>query len=170
MAKYEIDLLIKGSLDEAAVAKSIKPLISLVEKQSEYNCDEWGRKDLAYTIKGEKSAYYYIITFSSNDPKIIKEFKRISNISQFVLRCLIINIEKTYGFRSTINEKRIKSNNIKQGKYVAKQNEYLANRQAHRDALANDETYNIDDKEEYSIDAPISAEETPENTDSGSKE
>lgn len=40
MAKYEIDLLIKGSLDEAAVAKSIKPLISLVEKQSEYNCDE----------------------------------------------------------------------------------------------------------------------------------
>jgi hypothetical protein len=40
MSKYEIDLLIAGSLEESEAKKVAAPLISIIDKQKEYTVDE----------------------------------------------------------------------------------------------------------------------------------
>jgi hypothetical protein len=40
MAKYEIDLLVKGSLTEAAAESSIKEIVGLINKQKDFNEDK----------------------------------------------------------------------------------------------------------------------------------
>jgi small subunit ribosomal protein S6 len=125
MSKYEIDLLIAGSLTPAAAAKVAAPLIALIDKQDNYQVDEWGKKSLAYKINKEDSAYYYIFNFECTEPAIIKEFIRVSNITKNVLRKLIINLEKDYGYKASVNEKKIKKSKLLQGNYEKSQQAYL---------------------------------------------
>jgi ribosomal protein S6 len=56
MAKYEIDLLVNGSLDESAAKGTIKEFVSLIENQKNFKVDELGNKTLAYKIDKQTNA------------------------------------------------------------------------------------------------------------------
>jgi len=124
MAKYEIDFLIKGSLSEAEADAVAEPFIKLINKEKEYKVDKWGSKQLAYKMHGEKSAYFYIFTFESNNSEMLNNFRNLSNLNDKVLRCLIINLEKTYGYVHTVNEKKIAKAKKQKEIYEKKHEEY----------------------------------------------
>ncbi|MDR2654400.1 MAG: 30S ribosomal protein S6 [Mycoplasmataceae bacterium] len=109
MAKYEIILLVKGSLDESVALKNIDNLISLIKKEKAYSLDKTtlGKRELAYKIKNETSAHYFIFSLETEDAKLIKEFNRLSLLNDSVLRILVTNIEKAYGYKASINKNKV---------------------------------------------------------------
>ena len=109
MAKYEVMLLVSGDLEESKANKISDDLASIISS-TDLKINKLWLKDLAYEIKKNKKAYYYQFNFSSNDSNSIKEFNRLSRINKQVLRNLVINLEKDYGYRATVNPKKIARN------------------------------------------------------------
>ncbi|MDR0985841.1 MAG: 30S ribosomal protein S6 [Mycoplasmataceae bacterium] len=121
MAKYEIMLVVDGSLDKKTAESNISDLVKLIEKEKNYKVTDLGNKDLAYKINGQTKGWYFIYNFETEVTSIIAEFRRLVLLNRSALRHLIINLEKEYGYKATINEKKIKFSQIKAKKYEEKQ-------------------------------------------------
>ena len=53
---------------------------------------EMGQRELAYEIKKFKSGYYFLYEISCNDNKAQKEFNRLANLSEDIIRHMIIKL------------------------------------------------------------------------------
>ncbi|MDC4162980.1 30S ribosomal protein S6 [Mycoplasma bradburyae] len=115
MAKYEIMLLVSGKLNQTqaqAVNNELKSVFGDIEIKEEY----LGQKTLEYPINKEVTAHYYNL-FLNSDAQKVHEYKRVSSIRTDVLRTLIINTEKDFGYRATQNEKKVAIAKQKQARY-----------------------------------------------------
>jgi ribosomal protein S6 len=159
MAKYEIDLLINGSLDEVSLKKVVDPLQNLIKDQKDFKIDKElnGLRPLAYKIKGQNNAFYFVYTFECDNKAIINEFTRLCNINADVLRKLIINVEKSYGYSSSVNTKKQKKSFILNKRFQRIQAE---NKEKYANKFVNE---NTDDMNEIVENALNSKEEEPEN-------
>lgn len=122
MAKYEIMLVVRGDIDENAANKVCDELSSTLSA-SNLDVKKHGLKELAYEIKKNKHGYYFQLNFDSNESNGIKEFGRIARINKQVLRHLIINLEKDYGYKATLNPKKVARNEKRASIYVKVQEE-----------------------------------------------
>lgn len=130
MAKYEIMLVVRGDIDEEQANKVYNEL------SKELNVDniqltKHGLKELAYPINKNSRGYYFQLNFESDNTNGINEFRRLTLINKNVLRHLIINLEKDYGYKATVNEKKIKSNE-KRAEIYAKVQEEIKKRNEER--------------------------------------
>jgi len=123
MAKYEIMLLISNTVDEPKANQIYSDLKALL-KVEDIKEEKLGSQELAYKIKKCDHAFYYIMKFESDSPENINEFKRLTLINKNVLRHLIINIEKDYGYRASINPKKIAKSEFKSELYTTKKAEH----------------------------------------------
>lgn len=119
MAKYEILTIIDGKLDEKNANLVNEELLKMLEKTQDLKVTDWGNRELAYPIKKRTLGYYHIYNFSTNDSDIIREFRRLTNINQNVLRYLIINLDKDYGAKAINNEKKLAKSKIQLQRYEA---------------------------------------------------
>ena len=79
---------VKESEDAAkALAEKIKARIE--ENGTVESVDEWGKRKLAYEINYETEGYYVLYNFTA-EPAVPAELDRILNITDGVLRSLII--------------------------------------------------------------------------------
>ena len=81
MKKYEIMYILKANLEDADRNQLIGKLHELLvlDGGTIETVDEWGVKDLAYEINGDKKGYYVVVTISVDSVKGINEFERITN-------------------------------------------------------------------------------------------
>jgi small subunit ribosomal protein S6 len=91
---------------------------------------------MAYQINNQSKAWYFQYNFESTVPKNIAEFSRLALINKAVLRHLIINLEKDYGYRATNNPKKIKISEIKAKKFKERQARIKLERDAREKAQA----------------------------------
>ena len=93
MKKYEISFIVRPDLEKEAVDKIAKELETALVKNGAnvLSSKEIGQKELAYTIKGHKTGYYYLINIES-DNKAIDEFNRVATIDENILRHIIIKL------------------------------------------------------------------------------
>ncbi|WP_052663505.1 30S ribosomal protein S6 [[Mycoplasma] testudinis] len=106
MAKYEVMLLVSGKIspEEASnVTEQMKQNIVSDNIETKY----LGIKGLSYDIKKESTAHYFQLNFDGG-PKSTFDFNRLALINKSILRHLIINLEKDYGWRAINNEKKVK--------------------------------------------------------------
>ena len=92
--KYEIMFIVRPNLEEEslkAVVKSFEEVLSKNGAKIESN-KEMGQRELAYEINKYKSGYYYLYEISSNDDKAEKEFDRLANLSEDIIRHMIIRL------------------------------------------------------------------------------
>ncbi|MCV3743734.1 30S ribosomal protein S6 [Ureaplasma sp. ES3154-GEN] len=133
MAKYEIMLVVRGDLDQNEANKVANELkATLKDTKIEENNYE-GVQPLAYEIKKLKVCYRYVYNFETEDASLINEFRRLAVINKNVLRHIIINLEKDYGYKATINPKKILRNEKKAvvfEKQQAEQARFAAEREA----------------------------------------
>ena len=96
MTRYEIMYIIKPTLEEAKVNEIHDGLVKVLTDfgASITKNEALGQKQLAYEIKKFKSGFYFLINLEANDDKAIREFDRLSLISEDVIRHLIINLDK----------------------------------------------------------------------------
>ncbi|OKZ77779.1 MAG: 30S ribosomal protein S6 [Clostridium sp. CAG:217_53_7] len=85
LKNYEIVLVFSLSKGEEAAQALKTKFTDLISKQVE----EWGKRKLAYPINYETEGYYVIAQFSSEE-SFPAELDRVINITDGVLRSLIV--------------------------------------------------------------------------------
>lgn len=87
---YEIVMVFSLSKGEEAVNALKTKFTDLISKNGTLGeVEEWGKKKLAYAINYETNGYYVLINFSS-DESFPAELDRVINITDGVLRSLIV--------------------------------------------------------------------------------
>lgn len=126
MSKYEIMVIIDGTLKETEATSIMTELKNLLKKAKDLEVTNMGLKDLAYPIKKVNRGYYYVLNFSNDEANEIKEFRRVASLKKEILRQLIINLEKDYGYKATINPKKVAKSQFRYEKYKKAKEEFLA--------------------------------------------
>ncbi len=109
MAKYEIMLVVNGEIDEQLANKTCDDLNETLQNNN-IKLTKHGLKELAYEIKKVKKGYYFQSNFENSDSTLLKEYDRLAKINKNVLRHLIINLEKDYGYKAVNNSKKVAKN------------------------------------------------------------
>lgn len=92
---YESAVLINAALDD----EQIDGIIANIKETISNNGGEireienWGRKRLAYMVKKSKIGYYVIFRFDAPST-IISKLERFYSLDEYVLRFLIIRLDK----------------------------------------------------------------------------
>ena len=90
MNNYESIIIINSNLEEATIKGTITKITDLVAKHGKVeSTEEWGKKKLAYPIKKQNEGYYVLINFSS-DPDFIDELERVYNITDEIIKHIIV--------------------------------------------------------------------------------
>ena len=92
-AKYEAFLVINNSIGEEAVKAVAEKFTNLIAANGTVeSVDEWGVRKFAYPIEDMTEGYYVLYNFTSN-PEFPAELDRVCNITDEVLRSLVISKE-----------------------------------------------------------------------------
>ena len=93
MKTYEISFIVRPDLEKDAVEKIAKEYekVLVIHKAKVLSSKELCQKELAYTIKNQKTGYYHIINVEANDDAI-NEFNRLATLDEKILRHIIIRL------------------------------------------------------------------------------
>lgn len=94
MNQYEVMYVIDTALEDQARQELIARFASLVEQNGGKvdRIDEWGKRRLAYAIN-YKTEGYYVLMYVSAPPALPRELERNLQISESILRYLVIRFE-----------------------------------------------------------------------------
>ncbi len=92
--KYEIMFIVRPNLEEENLKAVVANFESILTKNGAKieSSKEMGQRELAYEINKYKSGYYYLYEISSEDDKAEKEFSRLANLSEDIIRHMIIRL------------------------------------------------------------------------------
>ena len=91
MKKYEVMYIIRPNVDEEGKKAIIEKINNVFVKAASTVSEvkEWGLRELAYEIDGETKGYYVLLNVEAT-PEAIKEFDRVANIDESVIRHIVI--------------------------------------------------------------------------------
>lgn len=90
LISYETIFIVDMTGGEEAVQATVDKFKALIEKSATVESVEvWGKRRLAYPINDLTEGYYVLVNFQSA-PEFPKELDRIYNISDAILRSIII--------------------------------------------------------------------------------
>lgn len=92
--KYEIMYIVRPNVEESELKGIVKNFEEVLTKNGAKieSSKEMGQRELAYEIKKFKSGYYYLYEISSKDDKAEKKFNRLANLSEDIIRHMIIKL------------------------------------------------------------------------------
>jgi len=92
-SKYETIIVLDLSLGEESVKSLIEKFSNLISEHGTIDSvDEWGKRRLAYEIDKKREGFYTVINFTC-EKTFIKELERVYNITDGVLRTIVVNVE-----------------------------------------------------------------------------
>ena len=92
--KYETIFVVNTALGEEAVKGIVGKFVSLIESNATVETlNEWGHRKFAYPIEDLTEGYYVLVKFAS-EPEFPAELDRIYNITDGILRSLIVRCEE----------------------------------------------------------------------------
>lgn len=95
MSKYELLYIVDRDLTDEnreTLIEKIKGL--MVEKGAEItSVDKWGIKKLAYPINFKHEGFYVLVTFATQNNKLVGEMGNLINITDGVVRHLFVKKE-----------------------------------------------------------------------------
>ena len=88
--KYETIFVIDASLSEEEITAISDKFTALIAANgTTESVDVWGKRRLAYPIDYKTEGYYVLVNFSS-EAEFIAELERVYNITDGVLRTIVI--------------------------------------------------------------------------------
>jgi len=96
--KYEMMFIVSPMLTESKRKSVIKELDDLIKSKggSVFHIDDWGKRELSYSIKKFDEGYYLIYYFTLNAPQDISEIDEHMGLDQGILRHLIIRRDEDF--------------------------------------------------------------------------
>lgn len=96
MNRYELTYIIDTAVEEGARKELIEKFSGLITENGgevEKVDETWGKRHLAYAIDYKTEGYYVLVTFKA-ESAVPKEIERNLQISDSVLRYLIVKLEE----------------------------------------------------------------------------
>jgi small subunit ribosomal protein S6 len=91
--KYEAVYIFDSALEEAQVNERLDRFHALLKSPASpdpiTSVNHWGKRTLAYPVKGKETGYYAVVQFQS-DPPLLPEFERAIKLDDGVLRYLVV--------------------------------------------------------------------------------
>jgi small subunit ribosomal protein S6 len=86
--------IVRPNLEESALKEIVKTFENVLTKNGAKieSSKDMGQKELAYEVKDHKSGYYFLYEISTKDDKAEKEFDRLANLSEDIIRHMIIKL------------------------------------------------------------------------------
>ncbi len=96
MRKYEIMFIMRPTLSEEELKATVEKYTKLLEEKNAkiLTAKKIGQQTLAYEIKKFTTGFYHLFLIEANDDAAVKEFDRVSLISNDIIRHLITKIEE----------------------------------------------------------------------------
>ncbi len=103
---YETVFILSTKLGEDGIAAAVTKFKELIAANGTVDSvDEWGKRRLAYPINKEEEGYYTLVNFTSS-PEFTAELDRIYNITDGVLRSLVVKKVKEAPSKPKTEEKK----------------------------------------------------------------
>ena len=96
--KYELMFILSPVLNEAKRDASITQIDKLLKenKAEVFHVDDWGKRELAYTIKGQDQGYYVVYYFNAPNGNFLAELEEDLKLDQGVLRHIILKRDDSF--------------------------------------------------------------------------
>lgn len=92
--QYETIFVVNSALGEEATKALVSKFTSLIESNADVeSINEWGNRKFAYPIEDLTEGYYVLVKFASA-PDFPNELSRIYNITDGILRSLVVKLEQ----------------------------------------------------------------------------
>ena len=93
--KYETIIIIDPNLEAEATESIIGNVKNLI---SDNNCqitkiDKWGKRRLAYEVKGNKEGYYLLINYTS-EPQFIQRLSQYFSLTEDIIKYMTVRADK----------------------------------------------------------------------------
>ena len=94
ISDYETIFILNPNIGDEGIKANVEKFTDLIAANGTViEKNEWGMKRLAYPIQFLEEGYYVLINFNSA-PQFIAELERVYNITDTVLRSIVIKKEK----------------------------------------------------------------------------
>ena len=94
MENYEIMFIVKPTLDEANIQKTVDALSKIItDMKGKVTTKNMGKWELAYPINKEITGFYYLLTVNASHDTIT-ELDRKARLNENVLRHQIIKLDE----------------------------------------------------------------------------
>lgn len=91
LKSYETLFVISPELSEEETKSIVDKFTGLISQHGEIEeCNEWGKRKLAYPIDYKTEGYYVLVNFKS-EPDFPSELERIFNITDNIIRSIVIS-------------------------------------------------------------------------------
>jgi small subunit ribosomal protein S6 len=109
LKNYEMMVALKPLLPDDLRKELHKEFVDMVQDDGGevLDVDVWGKRYLAYKIKGHNEGYYIIYNFKVS-PDRVAEIRRQMQLKQEILRFMIVEIENVDNIGTGIKKKEIK--------------------------------------------------------------
>jgi len=106
--KYETIFITDPDIASENVEKIIEEVQNLISGSGGEvkKLDNWGKKRLAYEVKGNKDGNYILISFDA-DPQFIQRLERYYGLTEQIIKHMTVRAEKIPEFRTGV-EKRVR--------------------------------------------------------------
>ena len=94
MRNYELMFVVIPTLEEEATLAVLANIKNILEQQKAKIISEknMGRRELAYEVKGFKNGNYFLLVVEAT-PEAIKEFDRVANINEDIIRHIVVKVD-----------------------------------------------------------------------------
>ena len=90
ISNYEVVFILNPNIGDENIKANVEKFTDLIAANGTViEKNEWGLRKLAYPIQFIEEGYYVLVNFSS-EPQFIAELERIFNITDTVLRSIVI--------------------------------------------------------------------------------
>jgi small subunit ribosomal protein S6 len=91
---YETIFIINPDSDNAVFEQTIDAVRNLIESNGYEvrRVDPWGRRRLAYEVKGHKEGYYVLIVFES-EPTFVEQLQRHYRITEPIIKYMVVEFK-----------------------------------------------------------------------------
>jgi len=108
LKNYEMMVALKPLLPDDLRKELHKEFVDMIQKDGGeiLDVDVWGKRYLAYKIKGHNEGYYIVYNFKVSPDKVA-EIKRQMQLKQEILRFMIVEVEDTGKIGKGIKKKEL---------------------------------------------------------------
>jgi small subunit ribosomal protein S6 len=99
--KYETVFIVNPNIESEDIEKVIEDTQNLISGSggTVIKVDKWGKKRLAYEVKGNRDGYYVLVDFEA-EPQFIQRLGRYYGLTEEIIKYMTLRAEELQGMKS----------------------------------------------------------------------
>ena len=125
MRYYELIYIVNSNVERKKIDQVMKDISSRLEKTESkiINHVVWGKKKLAYSIKGNTYGNYILLHYEGGDNNKLNEFDSWIKLSGLVIRHMIVRLDEKPDVVKGFGDEKLENNSEKKPEELAKEKE-----------------------------------------------